>query len=1173
MYKAKRSCRSKYLSVNIGVIKHLVSGMVDKTTVCGATEIDSRASRLPPIRIFQKGITTLTRVTGTEHKQIASFLLGFLVHISHLKKEFLNGVAACKTASACWSDGDVWTWGTNNGQLGYSKTASPIQVLPRKASIITQPIHGIVISDTAMICLFITGEVVCIWNGGAAKINFPPHAFPSDISTVYRPPQAVRAPAITKLVCCDDLFAALSSNGEVFTFSLPTATEAEGNVHAGGNRGQVKPQRAWALRRQFSSVRDVDIGGDGALIVCTQSGHVFVRSRNLKGSTTSHGTKAFKFQRIAHAQRAVAVCANSTGAFGALRVDYNPPPISVTGRYFSADLAAIAPYIDEAMVVACQDTKVPLEAIIGTDDDLEDSSILDDISEMANLMTVLRNGVTPVRSSHGADLAMRIGTKFEVPAHRVVLAARCVPLREVLGGDGVLCDKTSKISVTSTPQPSDASPNPPVLHFTGITPLSLLILLHYLYADEVLAVWDRRIGSLFEPQFSSLGLSVDQVKADLTTLARLLCLPHLTSALQSVGKRVAKLSANDDFRWLFDQAQVLDLPRRYVHGDPLAPDVALHFADKTVYTHSAVLRARSAFFTAFFSDTDWTIQRRDDAGVLDVEMGHHKWQVMQFVLPFVCFGEETMFETLEFLDNVDELLEFMFLVISAANELLLTRLVLLCSQIILKYLNVYNACYLLTDAIHFNAVDLADRIQTYLVANIEMLLESRILDDLDPRVVRKLSEHACAAQAAQSPVSRSDKLGRAALEMHKEWLALQDIPVPIIPSQKLWSARDSPKMSPSGSTKKTMGRQSRLHSPTTSPLLRPSLAPPPQGDEIFMMDDADGGPPVKLDSAQASGGEEIPIPMITVGSARSGWKKSPATPRTDLKAIIAEAENGKKQVHAGTLDSQGSSPNASVRLGGEGITNTSEATTKSTSAVSGVGPSRQPGPTPGQRWQPDTPPAPRRVPSEPPTPPRPEVQLSSRTSSAVQITQVNQGIPSPSRPTMGPVITPVRQTPHTPGSASTSTGGSSRKPSLGGAWTLPPVQPIAAPTVPSSTTTLSFAEIQRLQELQGTTSTSKDKRSLRDIQEEERARQQEADFLKWWAKEEERVRLEILEQEQGQERARTGANHPNKNKGGKMRPRKPKVETQPDMVAPSVATQQREPRGHRKPRQREDVDE
>lgn len=38
--------------------------------------------------------------------------------IGHLKKESIKGVAACKTASACWSGSDVWTWGTNGGQLG-----------------------------------------------------------------------------------------------------------------------------------------------------------------------------------------------------------------------------------------------------------------------------------------------------------------------------------------------------------------------------------------------------------------------------------------------------------------------------------------------------------------------------------------------------------------------------------------------------------------------------------------------------------------------------------------------------------------------------------------------------------------------------------------------------------------------------------------------------------------------------------------------------------------------------------------------------------------------------------------------------------------------------------------------------------------------------------------------
>lgn len=35
-----------------------------------------------------------------------------------LRKEVIKGVAASKCASACWTCADVYTWGTNNGQLG-----------------------------------------------------------------------------------------------------------------------------------------------------------------------------------------------------------------------------------------------------------------------------------------------------------------------------------------------------------------------------------------------------------------------------------------------------------------------------------------------------------------------------------------------------------------------------------------------------------------------------------------------------------------------------------------------------------------------------------------------------------------------------------------------------------------------------------------------------------------------------------------------------------------------------------------------------------------------------------------------------------------------------------------------------------------------------------------------
>ena len=54
---------------------------------------------------------------------------------------------------------------------------------------------------------------------------------------------------------------------------------------------------------------------------------------------------------------------------------------------------------------------------------------------------------------------------------------------------------------------------------------------------------------------------------------------------------------------------------------------------------------------------------------------------------------------------------------------------------------------------------------------------------------------------------------------------------------------------------------------------------------------------------------------------------------------------------------------------------------------------------------------------------------------------------------------------------------------------------------------MSFAAIQQLQAEQDHAPVQ-DKRSLREIQQEERERQVEADFLKWWAAEEERLEAE-----------------------------------------------------------------
>ncbi|KAG2159345.1 uncharacterized protein EDB93DRAFT_1237512 [Suillus bovinus] len=50
----------------------------------GPAEIDARCRRLPPnhhVRLFMKGITSLSRLSGTEHAQICHFLLGLIIDI------------------------------------------------------------------------------------------------------------------------------------------------------------------------------------------------------------------------------------------------------------------------------------------------------------------------------------------------------------------------------------------------------------------------------------------------------------------------------------------------------------------------------------------------------------------------------------------------------------------------------------------------------------------------------------------------------------------------------------------------------------------------------------------------------------------------------------------------------------------------------------------------------------------------------------------------------------------------------------------------------------------------------------------------------------------------------------------------------------------------------------
>ena len=184
---------------------------------------------------------------------------------------------------------------------------------------------------------------------------------------------------------------------------------------------------------------------------------------------------------------------------------------------------------------------------------------------------------------------------------------------------------------------------------------------------------------------------------------------------------------------------------------------------------------------------------------------------------------------------------------------------------------------MLADATHFHAEDLMRAIHAHMAANMETLLESRMLDDLQPHMIRQLSDFVRKSQAQKFAITRSNQIYDRALAKHADWLALQDIPGPVPRTSGIADSKLSPKLSPNELRRKT----SRLSagSPASSPIIRPlstaqagPVARLPSGDEVFLMDDADIHPSTPLL-------EPSLLPSDASPRSAPAWKRGHTTPK------------------------------------------------------------------------------------------------------------------------------------------------------------------------------------------------------------------------------------------------------------------------------------------------------
>jgi hypothetical protein len=390
----------------------------------------------------------------------------------------------------------------------------------------------------------------------------------------------------------------------------------------------------------------------------------------------------FKFQRILYLQRVVRVCANSTGAYAALRVDANVEPIAITGNDIGADLSNVRPWIvpvrktdqsERWMRVVVHEEDDPadreLDALEQTapllnkleeDDNHGDEDIRCDVAtafELCRLIKWLRRvkkGDIPESyyRAHGADAVLSIGS-ISVPVHRTVIAARSATLAEVFSGRLIKRRAEAGCAAITISAMTDERSSRLCLRVHGLTLLTVLVLLEYLYTDNIVAVWDRRIALAIADRYHSLALELQRVRQELRVLAapEFLNLPALAAAVAVWGKLAPAPTLVMDTTRLFASSQLcIDGPEPDGLQSSLRPDVVLLLAGgKRVAAHSVILRARSPFFAGLLDDEEWTAHRRgtDGKGPLEVHLEHLEWKYLSYVFDYLCMGKE-----LEFFDHL-----------------------------------------------------------------------------------------------------------------------------------------------------------------------------------------------------------------------------------------------------------------------------------------------------------------------------------------------------------------------------------------------------------------------------------------------------------------------------------------------------------------------------------------
>ncbi|KAL3460433.1 hypothetical protein BJX64DRAFT_184587 [Aspergillus heterothallicus] len=760
------------------------------------------------------------------------------------KKEVILGAAASAIHSVVFSSSGLYTFGKNEGQLGLVDSDArslEIQTTPRRvgASLFSAPIHSVSAIDQATAILLQNHEVWVFSHYGYTKLSFPLEANSRFIKESFMTTRYdTSLNRIVKIRTGGSTICALSSSGDVFTAHvdklehLPSLTST---TNPSKIRNSLSaPARVWSVKKAHMAVKDVDVGQDGSIIICTNAGSAWRKEKRRK--TKGGPANDYKFARVPGLSRVVGVCSNAFGAFAAAQRECHVTreQINVVPTKLWDDIFPLSPFHSISTSATFDfDETGPWNT---------PTAIRQAIMGSSNLESYFPPTAEPPR---GTIWVMTTTSSIRVPVHEFILAGRSTVLRKAF--HEFRSERPTSMPELLTIEKDKAGKCQMI--FQGFDIWVVLNIAFFLYSDNVFDVWHQ---ARYSPEYAS---RYRQVRTEVMRVATQLNLPSLERAAILMVRPVKSIKV--------DFAMALNDPAFYESAD-----VVIDLNDDQMTAHSQVICQRCPFFDTLFhgrSGGFWLqSRRRSPEDKIHVDLKHIDRVVFEFVLRYMYTdADDRLFDEVRTRDT-EELIDLIIDVAFVADELMIDRLAQICQNALGKFVTSRNVCQLLNAVAPCFVTGFKDAALEYICLNLEDLISNKLLGELDENLLRAL-DHVCHDnQLAAFPISRGRNLPEYILEKYPELVSsVQSDKRRRVDSMRLRSrvgklemqegkfrtSNEKPFISPSVSKLRSSSENESPVAAYNSPSLKPKLS---AGDLMFQMDDEQVLSPVGLGKGKAA---------------------------------------------------------------------------------------------------------------------------------------------------------------------------------------------------------------------------------------------------------------------------------------------------------------------------------